>query len=531
MLRKQDDKTILGIDIGSDAVRVVRGMKQKGGITILDFAQKGFLTECPADALIRNMQEALSSLVDAKKIKSERVHATISGRKLCIRVITLPVMPAQELRQFIKAKICKYVSSDIDEIYFQSFVLGEKYEAGIKKLEIMFVAMQKSVFNDYLRLFAPFNMQPQLITTSCFGGWNLIRHLGLYRPVTSVMLINIDGQETDLTVYRDERFVFTRNISIGAKEFIDMAKKGGASEAQPPSLSLQQVDILCKEIELTSNHYYQIEHGQRIDQCFVLGEGCNVLGLIDFLKQKTDIPLSALQIPAAQLELSKDKSEEFRKNAAVYAQSLGALLSEPDGVNLIGRQAKKMGKVAQVKQILISLTKTKAMAIILIAGVLLYGTFKGINLYYKREIFLLKRRQVSLEDKAVQLMGVKRMMDTLEPKKKIYHQLKKDYPSYLMIIDQICQAIPSKHIVLDELSLATGQRGGSPSSNPQYASGEIKFSITGRLVGEGITGFEVTQFVSALEQGGYFENVSVANREAGSFTIYGDVRVRDEQRT
>jgi len=526
MLRKQDNETILGIDIGSNAVKVVRGMKQKGGITILDFAQKGFLTDCPPDAVIRNAQEALSSLVDAKKMKRERVHVTISGRKLCIRVITLPVMPEHELRQVVKAKILKYVSPDTDEIYFQFFVLGEKYESGTKKLEIMFVAMQKSVFNDYLRLFASFNIQPQLITSACFGGWKLIRHLGLHRPATSVMLININGQGTDLTVYRDERFILTRNISIGAKEFIDMAKKEDASEAPSPPLSLQQVDILCKEIELTSNHYYQIVHGQRIDQCFVLGEGCNVVGLIDFLKQKTDIPLSALQISAAQLELPKDKSEEFRKNAAVYAQSLGALLSEPADINLIG-PAKKMKKAAAAKQIFVSLAKTKSIAIIFIAGVLLSGTFKGINLYYKREIFLLKQRQGNLTNRVVQLVSVKRMMDTLEAKKKIYHQLKKDYPSYLMIIDQICQAIPGKHIVLDELSLTAGQRGGSPSSNPQYASGGIKFSITGRLVGEGITGFEVTQFVSALEQGGYFENVSAANREAGSFTIYGDVRVRD----
>lgn len=518
MLRREDDRVILGIDIGSDAIKVVRGMKQDGGIAISDFTQKRFSTEGTPDAVIRNVQEALSSLVDAKKVKKERVHATISGRKLCIRVITLPVMPVHELQQVVKARIHKYVSPEADQTYFRFFVLGETYEKDIKKLEIMFVAMQKSVFDDYLRLFAPLNIQPQLITSACFGGWNLIRYLGLHKSAKSIMLININGQETDLTVYKDNQFIFTRNISIGAKEFIDKAKSGDAFGTQLPPLLKQQADVLCKEIELTSHHHYQITHGLRIDKYILLGEGCGVVGLIDFLKQKIDISVSALEINIAQLQLPIEKSEEFRKNAALYAQSLGALLSEPDDINLIGQVKAGMKKAAMAQQAFISFAKTKIIVIIFIAvALLLYGTFKGTNLYYKHNITLLKKRQGELDTRTVQLMNVKRMIDTFETEKELYYRLIREHPSYLVIIDQICQAIPTRHIVLDELSFNAEQ-----SSDPKNVSAKIKFAIGGRLVGEDTTGLEVTQFVSVLEQSGYFEDVSVG--------IRGAVPIADEER-
>ena len=244
MKGKEDRKTIVGIDIGSDAVKVVRGMKLRGGISISDFAQKKFLEKGPQEAVMTRVQEALSSLVDAQKIKKESVHASISGRDLCIRVITLPAIPMHELEQLIKAKIDKYISMDIDDVYFQFAVVGEKHTSGTKKLDVMFAAIKKSIFDDYLHLFATLNIRPRLVTSPCFSGWNLVRQLGLHQSVTSVMLININDQETDLTIYREKQFVLTRNIFIGT------VTKGAVSGLQPPLLPIQPVDTLLKEIEL-----------------------------------------------------------------------------------------------------------------------------------------------------------------------------------------------------------------------------------------------------------------------------------------
>ncbi|MFH1622235.1 MAG: pilus assembly protein PilM [Candidatus Omnitrophota bacterium] len=506
--KQKDTGIILSIDIGSDAVRLVQGVKLKGGISILDFAQKSFLTECPPEELIINIQKALSSIFSSKKLNKETVHTIISGRKLCIRVITLPVIPEQELRVAVRSKVRKYVAPEVDEVHFQYSILGEKFEGGVKKIEVMFVAIQKSFFDDYLRLFAPLDIHPQLITSVCFGGWDLVRFLGLHKSVSSIMLVNINGQETDLTVYKDERFIFTRNIAIGVKEIIDTVKENNPLDMQSPALIQRQLDILCKEIELTSTHFYQIMHGQRIDKCIVLGEGGNVRKLIDYLKQKIEIPVSTLEITPTQLQIPKDKNEEFRKNISIYSRSLGALLSEPDEINLIGKIKKK--KVVAAMQSLVSSTKLKNVVIIIISIIaFLYGSLQLINFYYKGRIAVLKKRQSSSQEMVAQLMKVKRTVDTLEAKKNIYLKLTKEYPSYLVIIDQISQAIPSESIVLDELDFTSGATASRLGRGSQSETAQVKFSIRGRMVSKDMTGSDVTHFVSALEQSGYFENVSV----------------------
>jgi len=537
MLKGKADKLIISLDIGSDSLKVVKGTKKEGKICVLDFAYRAYPAEANTpDLLSKCIHDLLASVVDIRKIKKFRVHSTISGRKCCIRVVKLPVMPRNEIEQAIRSKIRKYVSPDLDKLIFRFFVLGETHEEDIKKLEVLFVAIQKNHFEENHNLFKLSGIEPQVITSPCFSGWNLIRELGLNKGVdSSLILVNIDSQETDLTVYRDDRFVFTRNISVGWKDFTDVLKDqsrlslyktedskllwGEAGESPPSGIQdeasilkirklLQnQAEILYKEIELTAYHYYQVMHGKRIDKCIILGEGSQIQGLVDFLRQKSDIPLECLTIPDAKLELPTDKKgEEFKKNLPLYMQALGVLLNGPNDVNL-AVQMKRRAKGDVYSGILANFSQMNSVPVRVVVSLLLisFMALKGINLYYKQQIKSYQARRNNLEDKTLQLAALRRKADILDLEKKFYLQLIKSRPAYPVIIAEISKVIPQGKIVLNELTFSSDQQK-SPSLDEVLP---IKFTMVGRAAGKDERGLEIPKFVRALEQSGYFENISV----------------------
>jgi len=354
-----------------------------------------------------------------------------------------------------------------------------------------------------------------VVTSACFSGWNLVQEVGLDKGATSLMLIDIESQETNLTAYREGKFVFTRNVSIGERDFM--------------------AEVLFKEVELTTHHYYQITHGERIDKCIILGEGSGIAGVVDFLKQKLEMPVEPLQIPETKLQFFIDKTEEFRKNLPLYTQALGALFVAPGDINLATQmktQAKKV--IYPLKFPALSKMTTLAMIVFISLGLVIFIFLGGVNFYYQHQIQSYKLRQDKLQSQIMQIMQIKRKMDILEFSKGLYLRLLKERPAYPVIIAEICKAIPRENIVLDELKFYKDPRG----TVPQEAPSSVKFTIMGRLSGKEATAAQTTRFVLALEESGYFENISVALKEVGlpieagertvlSFVVNGGVKLKD----
>ncbi len=526
MFRKKTGSAIIGLDIGTDSIKLLKGIKKEGRIRVLDFAYRKYsASEATPNLISQYIAELLSSAADTKK---SRIHATIPGRKLCVRVVRLPVMPKEEIAQAIRSEIRKYVSPDIEQTAFSFFVLGETQEKGVKKMDVVFTAIQKGIFDEYLQYFKLAGSEPAVVTSACFSGWNLVREAGLDRGATSLMLIDIESQETNLTAYREGKFVFTRNVSIGNADFKDKLGLEGENEAT----------VLLKEITLTTHHYYQITHGERIDKCMLLGEGSLVTGLVDFLKQKLEMPVENFSMPEAKLQFSLAKAEDFSKNLPLYAQALGALLVGPGDINLIS-QMKTRAKKAGYPLISPALHKMTTAAIIgfISLGLAIFVLLKGVNFYYQRQIKSYQLKEAKLENEILQLARIKRKMDILVLEKELYVRLLKGRPLYSVIIAQICKAIPPGKIALDQINFYSEQKN-VPS---QEAIPAIKFTITGRLLEKGAASSQLTQLVLALEEGGYFENISVALRgeespaeerasveekEKQNFVINGAVKLR-----
>jgi type IV pilus assembly protein PilM len=535
-VKKAISKPVVSINVETDLVSLVAGIQKEGKIQILDFAcRKNTSGEQTADTISRDIHDLLNSSL-IKKLKKPVFHSTISGRKLCVRVLRMPVMPRSELALAIRPKVFKYISPETDGVISRFNILGEVREKDVKKLEVVFAAVHKSPLNEYLQLFKAINVKPAVITSPCFSEWNLVREFGLNRGATSFMLVDVESQDTELTIYRENRFVFTRNISIGSRDFTDIIKGhprlsldkatdiklflATASQADSSKTDEEEylveirkrlqneADVLYKEIELTVHHYYQLTHGNRVDKCVLLGPGSRIKGLVEFLKRRLEIPAHELILPDTQLDLPSGRALEFKDELPFYAQALGALFARPEDINFAPKGRVFSLKFGRQLRFLSAPTKNARVALAFASlGMIMLILVKGLNFYYKFKIKYYKRVRNSFEERTLRLVDLRRKGDILGHGKKTFVELNSLYPAYAPIIAKICDAIPSEKLILSKLNFL----------RPKKDASTIRFTITGKILGEDVESSEITGFVSALENSGYFQNPALSIQKKTSF--------------
>ena len=279
------------------------------------------------------------------------------------------------------------------------------------------------------------------------------------------------------------------------------------AESQIKERLQSEGEMLRREIELTTNHYYQISHGGKIDKCFIFGQGAQITGLIDFLKKKVGIPVESFQLPPSFV-FPKDKEAELKENAAEYVNALGALMCSPEALNLsVSSVAQEQKKRQPLK--LPSMNKVSFLVIPLFVTLLVvtFGILKGLNIYYQYQIKYYKNQQETLKERTLQVMQVKKQMDLVSDKKRLYEALSRRFPEFSDFIMEICKAIPDETVVVDELSISNvtpSDWSTGPSAAPVF-----DFIIRGRVIGRHLTSTQATAFVLALEKNRAFQNISI----------------------
>ena len=98
------NKDVVGVDIGSSAVKLVQLRPVKAGYQLVKIG----ILPLPAEAIVDNTLMDSSSIVETVKqligtlgVKAKEAACSISGNSVIIRKISLPVMPVEELEDQI----------------------------------------------------------------------------------------------------------------------------------------------------------------------------------------------------------------------------------------------------------------------------------------------------------------------------------------------------------------------------------------------------------------------------------------------
>src|SRR5882762_1011489 len=167
-------KTVVGLDIGSSAVKAVELKPSGKGYRVTAFGAE----PVPADAIVDGAIIDAGSVADAirrvfdgnKAFKTKDVCASLSGNAVIVKKISLPVMTDAELAESIYWEAEQYIPFDIQDVNLDYQILDPGTGPESKgTMEVLLVAAKKDKIADYTGVIAAAGRVPVIVDVDAFA--------------------------------------------------------------------------------------------------------------------------------------------------------------------------------------------------------------------------------------------------------------------------------------------------------------------------------------------------------------------------
>ncbi len=304
--------SIVGLEIGSSAVKGVKIVPRRKGLDLLNFArvslpqgvvEKGRVTD---EGVVAS---ALEELINDLRPGRSTIISGISGEQAVIRTLKVPRMEDAELREALPWEAEQYMPFPIHEAALDFVVMGSaegEGEEGEELIEVLVVAAPKDVVDSYLRPLRRVGLKPQQLDLQPYG----LVHAHLYSngDMGNVALVDIGAACTDIVIVTGREVELTRTITLGGNDFSKiLAERMSISQEEGEQYKIRRLPSLYEEEpqlnenlisivqELTgeitrSLDYFHIQHrGEKIEKVLLTGGGSQLAGLDDYLGENLDM--------------------------------------------------------------------------------------------------------------------------------------------------------------------------------------------------------------------------------------------------
>jgi type IV pilus assembly protein PilM len=305
-------KDILGIDIGSSAVKLVQLRALKDGYHLQSIG----MMPLPAEAIVDNtlmdsssVVESVKQLLVTHKIKAKEAVCSISGNSVIIRKISLPFMPVEELEDQIQWEAEQYIPFDINDVNVDFQILSPD-EQDPSKMNVLLVASKKDIINDYQTVFAEAGLKLVVVDVDSFAVQNAYETNYPTELNEVVALVNIGASIINLNVVSGGVSLFTRDVQMGGNLYTEEIQKqfGLSSEeadrmklaaAQSEEARLKDIlqrvnETIAQEIRRSLDFYNSTAGEGRISKVYLSGGAAKTTQLLESVQRRLSLPVEML---------------------------------------------------------------------------------------------------------------------------------------------------------------------------------------------------------------------------------------------
>lgn len=314
---------VLGVDVGSDSIKVATVAAGKSGAALAALAVVNTPPEAVEESQVRDVSRtaaALRQAVASANTQIRRAVAAVGGRQVFLRRLSYPRMAPGELAEAIKWDADQYVPFEAGSYYLDFYPLPSTAEE--KDCAVLVAAAPKTLIDPLVATMVEAGLEPAGIE---------VEPVALYRLVASaaaglsrVMLVDIGASAVKMAIFAENVPVITRSIPLGGRRFtaaiaaaLDLDAvdaehfkrrqsgllPGPEAAAGPDRPLTLLVAELSREIRRTGE-YYAIQHRSGpVEHIYCTGGGVLLDNLTAHLatQVETDVsvvaPLAGLSIP------------------------------------------------------------------------------------------------------------------------------------------------------------------------------------------------------------------------------------------
>ena len=333
----------IGLDIGSRYLKLAQLNAGREGYELSLFSMMPLEKDVISDGLVLNKSKlvsALKALFNQAGVKKSDVAIGLSGHSSVItKVIKVPRITEEELGLNIKYEAEQYIPFDIKDVNIDFEILGPSSdEEGM--MDVMLVAVKKSVMADYVDAVAQAGMTPAVVDIDCFAAGNVYEMNYGASDRRAIALVNIGACKTNISIIKNGQPVFTRDTAVGSnahtdalertlsisKEAAERIKLGERADGVKPEAVAEIMERTSDEIYAEiyrSFEYFRSSSGDEEIGGIVLSGGAALIsGFVTLMSERLGIPVDTLDV-LRKLDMSEKTGASVRNVAAIAAVAIG----------------------------------------------------------------------------------------------------------------------------------------------------------------------------------------------------------------
>lgn len=343
-MRFKKPRTSVGLDIGSSSVKVVELMARGDQVHLVKWGTSDLLPDAIVDGEIMDrahVVETIQNLMEACGIRNRRVVASVSGRGVIVKRVSMPRTTDEEADEAIRWEAEQHVPYDIADVVLDYQILDR--DAGPKEMQVLLVAAKQDVVLGKVEIVREAGLIPVSVDVDAFAVQNALEWGEDFNPEETIALVNVGAELTNIHVVRDGQPIYTQDLATGTHTLLEsiqktyevsriessQALKSGGQDAGMDLTSLVDTfsDDLKLAIDRASLFLKTSGDADQIDRIVLTGGGSEIPGLIENLETKTEVPIEAGD-PMRRIELPQDGHDEMNVRGRGLTVGIGLALRE-----------------------------------------------------------------------------------------------------------------------------------------------------------------------------------------------------------
>lgn len=307
-------KNLVGLDVGSSAVKLVELKERKpGSFQLLKIGLEPLSPEAIVDGSIMDSSmvvDTIQRLNATQNVKNSNFATSLSGHSVIIKRISLPAMSPEELAESIQWEAEQYIPFDINDVNLDYVPLDTAVPG--ENVEVILVAVKKEKINDYTSVITQSGKACALVDVDAFALQNCYEANYDIEEGRTVALVNVGASVTNVNIMNGSVSQFWRDITVGGNQYTDAIQRElNLSFSEAESLkrgesvgdySVQQVipilnsvsEDFAGELRKTLDFFTATSGAEGVDQIMLAGGGAGVMNLETVLRDKFGIAVEIL---------------------------------------------------------------------------------------------------------------------------------------------------------------------------------------------------------------------------------------------
>jgi type IV pilus assembly protein PilM len=313
MFRKGKAKSLVGLDLGSSAVKAVELKKRGNSYELVNFGLELLGQDTVVDGVIMDalsVSAAIGGIFTENKIKTRDVATSVSGHSVIVKRITVSAADEEELSSAMSYEAQQHIPFDISDVNLSYQPLGESLSR--QGTDVMLVAVKREKILNHTNALSQADKTPWVVDYDGFAMFNAFEVNYEVPPDAVVALLNIGASIMNIVVGRGGAPLFARDVSVGGNQYTDALQKEldlsyedaeklkqgqevGSITAEQKTSHIRSVsEILMLEIQKTFDFFRQTASTENIQRIYLAGGTAKVEGLVKQLEEELRIPVELI---------------------------------------------------------------------------------------------------------------------------------------------------------------------------------------------------------------------------------------------